>query len=122
MGTKGQAHMPSRCKIVVGGKTVWQWDRRQVKANMYDVEHQELFASIRAGKPINNGQYMIRSTMLAILGRMVSYTGEKITWEDAMKSAESLGPDQITWDTKPPVQPGADGIYPAPIPGFTKLS
>jgi predicted dehydrogenase len=122
LGTKGQAHMPSRCKIVVGGKTVWKWDRRQAKPNMYDVEHQELFDSIRSGKPINNGLYMVRSTMLAILGRMVSYTGQKITWEEAMKSAEVLGPEQIAWDTQPPVQPGPDGIYPAPIPGFTKFS
>lgn len=122
LGTKGQAHMPSRCKIVVGGKTVWKWDRRQAKPNMYDVEHQELFDSIRSGKPINNGLYMVRSTMLAILGRMVSYTGQKITWEEAMKSTEVLGPEQIAWDTQPPIQPGPDGIYPAPIPGFTKFS
>jgi hypothetical protein len=63
---------------------------------------------------------MVRSTMLAILGRMVSYTGNRITWEDAMKSEEVLGPQQISWDTEPPVQPGPDGIYPAPIPGFAK--
>ena len=29
----------------------------------------------RSGEPINNGLYMVRSTMLAIPGRMVSYTG-----------------------------------------------
>jgi predicted dehydrogenase len=122
LGTKGQAHMPSRCKIVVGGETVWQWDRNRPKPSMYDVEHKELFESIRAGNPINNGLYMVRSTMLAILGRMVAYTGKRLTWEEAMTSTGVLGPDQVSWDTPPPVQPGPDGIYPAPIPGFTKTA
>ncbi len=122
MGTKGQAHMPSRCKIVVGGETTWEWDRRKPKPSMYDVEHQELFASVRSGEPINNGLYMVRSTMLAILGRMAAYTGKRITWEEAMKSEEVLGPQQLSWDTEPPIKPGPDGIYPAPIPGFTKFS
>ena len=122
LGTKGQAYMPSHCKIVVGGEIVWQWDRRQAKPSMYDVEHQELFDSIRSGKPINNGLYMVRSTMLAILGRIVSYTGKRLTWEDAMKSEEVLVPEQLSWDTQPPVKPGSDGIYPAPIPGFTKFA
>jgi hypothetical protein len=56
--------------------------------------------------------------MLAILGRMVAYTGERLTWEDAMKSDTVLGPEQVSWDTQPPVKPGPDGIYPVPIPGF----
>ncbi len=120
LGTKGVAYMPQGNRIEVGGKVIWAYDGP--KPSMYDVEHQELFDSIRSGKPINNGLYMVRSTMLAILGRMVSYTGQKITWDEAMKSTEVLGPEQITWDIEPPVKPGADGIYPAPIPGFTKFS
>ena len=122
MGTKGQAYMPSRCKIVVGGKTTWEWERNRPKPSMYDVEHQELFDSIRTGKPINNGLYMVRSTMLAILGRMVSYTGQKVTWDEAMKSEEVLGPERLSWDTEPPVKPGPDGTYAPPIPGFSKVS
>ncbi len=122
MGTKGQAHMPSRCKIVVDGKTTWEWDRRKPKPSMYDVEHQELFASVRSGEPINNGLYMVRSTMLAILGRMVAYTGKRITWDEAMKSEQVLGPQDVSWDTEPPLEPRPDGTYAAPIPGFTKFS
>ncbi len=33
---------------------------------------QALFAGIRSGNPLNNGVYMARSTMLAIMGRMAS--------------------------------------------------
>jgi len=121
LGTKGVASMPRRCRIEVGGETVWQYEGKKV--SMVDAEHQELFDSIRSGKPINNGLYMVRSTMLAILGRMVCYTGRRITWEEAMKSEDTLGmPDQLSWDIEPPVKPGPDGIYPAPMPGFTKFS
>ena len=49
--------------------------------DMYQNEHNELFASIRAGKPINNGDYMCKSTLMAIMGRMATYTGQDITWE-----------------------------------------
>tara|TARA_Y100000758_G_C15938947_1_gene381645 strand:- start:516 stop:761 length:246 start_codon:yes stop_codon:yes gene_type:complete len=61
---------------------------------MYDVEHKELFAAIRSGDTINNGTYMSYSTMLAILGREVCYTGKSITWDDAMKSEMDLSPKQ----------------------------
>ena len=63
---------------------------------MYDVEHEALFAAIRAGKPINNGVYMARSTMLAILGRMVDYTGQAITWDEAINSKQDLVAEDAT--------------------------
>ena len=62
---------------------------------MYQTEHDELFASIRNGKPINNGEYMARSTLLAIMGRMAAYTGQEITWEMAMNSKEVARPVPI---------------------------
>ena len=80
---------------------------------MYDVEHQEFFASIRSGKPINNGDYMAKSTMLAIMDRMVCYTGKSLTWEECLNSTERLGPTEYEW-----------GDIPEPevsIPGKTKF-
>jgi hypothetical protein len=80
---------------------------------MYDVEHAELFASIKAGKPINNGLYMSYSTLLAIMGRMATYTGERITWDMALNSQEKLGPERYEWgDVKPPE---------VAMPGITKF-
>jgi hypothetical protein len=64
---------------------------------MYQTEHDELFASIRAGKPINNGEYMAKSTLLAIMGRMAAYTGQQITWQMAMNSKEDLSPAKYDW-------------------------
>jgi predicted dehydrogenase len=120
LGTKGIAHMPQRCHIEVDGQTVWRYDGP--KASMYDVEQQELFDSIKSGNPINNSVYMVRSTMLAILGRMAAYTGKKISWDEAMEATEVLGPEQLSWDSEPPVKPRPDGLYPAPIPGFGRLT
>jgi hypothetical protein len=82
---------------------------------MYQAEHDELFASIRSGKPLNNGEYMAKSTLLAIMGRMAAYTGQAITWEQAMKSKEDLSPPKYDWDVKLPVPAVA-------IPGKTKFA
>jgi len=84
--------------------------------NPYETQHEELFASIRSGKPMNEGELMANSTMLAVLGRMVGYSGQTITWEDAMKSNMTLGPkpEAYAWDLKWPVPPIA-------IPGVTKV-
>ena len=71
---------------------------------MYQTEHDELFASIRNGKPINNGEYMAKSTLLAIMGRMAAYTGQQITWEMAMNSKEDLSPPVTTGMPRPPTQ------------------
>ena len=60
---------------------------------MYQNEHDELFASIRSGKPINDGEWMAHSTLMGIMGRMAAYTGQEITWEQAMNSQEKLVPD-----------------------------
>ncbi len=49
------------------------------------------------GEPINNGKYMSYSTMLAIMGREACYTGEEITWEQAMTSQQRLGPTEYKW-------------------------
>ena len=78
-------------------------------------EHDALFASIRRGEPINNGQYMAKSTLLAIMGRMAAYTGQVITWEQALGSEESLSPAQYDWDVPLSVPPVA-------IPGQTKFA
>lgn len=68
---------------------------------MYQVEHDELFASIREGRPINNGDYMAHSTLLAIMGRMATYTGEQITWDQALQSQEDLTPEAYEWGPAP---------------------
>lgn len=116
IGSKGRANI---LKHTITGENKWRYDGPG--GNMYDIEHQELFAAIRAGKPINNGRYMALSTMMGILGRMTTYTGKRITWDEAMASKEDLSPKQYSFDAEPPILPGPDGKYPVAIPGVTKL-
>jgi predicted dehydrogenase len=92
IGTKG------RCEVLenrITGENKWRY--RGAKSPMYQQEHRDLFNALRAGKSIFNGDYMATSTMLAILGRMATYTGQKITWEQAVNSKEDLTPDKYEW-------------------------
>jgi predicted dehydrogenase len=91
-----------------------RWRYQGANPNMYHVEHNELFASIRSGKPINDGERMARSTMAAIMGRMAAYTGQEITWDMAMNSQETLVPANLDWKTPVPVPTW-------PMPGKTKF-
>ena len=117
-GTKGRCYLPTKCRIE--GEKPWRYEGP--KCNMYDNEHVELFKAIRSGTPLNCGQYMVRSTMMSILGQMVCYTGQQMTWEQAMASNYTAGPAECTWDTVSPAKPDAAGNYPLPIPGVTKLA
>jgi myo-inositol 2-dehydrogenase / D-chiro-inositol 1-dehydrogenase len=96
------------------------WEFKGPKCNMTEEEQRVLFTAVREGKPVNNGKYMLNSTMVGILGRMVSFTGREITWDEALKSTYKLCPDQLTWEMEPLAKPDKDGIYPVAIPGITK--
>jgi predicted dehydrogenase len=95
----------------ITGEKKWRYSGEN--NNMYQTEHDELFASIRSGTPINNGDYMCHSTMLAIMGRMAAYTGSVITWDMAMNSQENLSPPQYEWGDVP--------MRPIARPGETKF-
>ncbi len=95
------------------GKTNWSWSGQ--KYDMYQREHDVLFASIRKNQPVNNGKRHATSSLLAIMGRMAAYTGQEVTWDQALNSQEKLVPDHVTWDGSLPVPPRAE-------PGITKLA
>jgi hypothetical protein len=116
-GTDGRANILKHHIEDRKGETKWRF--RGERGNMYLIEHQELFASIRSGEPINNGRFMAISTMLAILGRMVTYTGKAISWDEAINSEEELSPSGYTWDAKPPTLPDGNGGYKIAMPGVT---
>ena len=117
LGTTGRANV---LKNQIEGQTEWRY--RGPKGNKYVLEHETLFTSIRNGKPVNDGVFMARSTMLAILGRMVTYTGKEITWDAAINSSQRLAPASYAWDADPPVLPDANGNYPIAVPGVTQFA
>src|SRR5262245_28439285 len=83
LGSQGQADFVERRRGMRIRSPKGEWVYDGPRNDIFQTEHDELFASIRNGKPINNGDYMARSTLLAILGRMAAYTGQEITWEMA---------------------------------------
>lgn len=105
IGTKGRARILGKKDIVDhSNNLLWKYTqpKGEKKKNMYDVEHEHLFRSIREGKPINNGKYMCYSTLMAVMGREAAYTGQVIEWDKLLASEEKLGPEKMEWgDFKP---------------------
>jgi hypothetical protein len=116
LGTKGRAALNSSRRgggpVIEAGVT---WHYTGPPSNVYQAEHDAFFASIRRGQPINNGQYMAKSTLLAIMGRMAACTGQVITWDQALGSTEDLSPPRYDWDVPLSVPPVA-------IPGQTEFA
>ncbi len=104
-GTTGIAHILRNHIDNAAGS----WRYRGPKRSMYDVEHDFLFKSIRNGEPINNGDYMCKSTLMALMGRQASYTGQEMLWEEYWNDDQVLGPDVLAWGD---YDPG-----PVPVPG-----
>ena len=108
-GTKGIADVFGH---EITGEKPWKY--KGDAPNMYQTEHVHLFKSIRDNKPINNGNYMCRTTLLAIMARMAAYTGQTVTWDAAMNSTESLSPPAYDWISLPKPE--------VAMPGVTKLA
>ncbi len=102
------------------GKTLWRYRGKDEKSP-YQIEHDTLYEHIRENKPINNTYYTAASTMTAILGRMATYSGKEIKYDDALAKGLSVMPESFAWDADPGPKPGPDGIYPCPIPGEHKV-
>ncbi len=109
LGTHGKAEL---LRMSIQGENPWKYSGP--RPSMYDVEHVELFKGIRDGKPLNNGVYMARSTLMAIMGRMACYTGELVTGDKALYSNEDLRPASYEF--------GDVAIPEVPMPGRTRLS
>ena len=112
LGTDGTCTIGRGPTPKIEGKTNWTWAGQ--KYDMYQREHDLLFASIRKHQPINDGKRLATSTLLAIMGRMAAYTGQQVTWDEALNSKEKLYPDNLDWNGSLPVPPRAE-------PGITKL-
>lgn len=112
LGSEGTCTIGRSPTPRIEGKTNWTWNGE--KYDMYQREHDVLFASVRKHQPVNDGQRLVTSTLLAMMGRIAAYTGQEVTWEQAMNSQEKLVPDQLSWDGQIPVPGRAE-------PGVTKL-
>jgi hypothetical protein len=112
MGTDGICTIGKGPQPRITGKTNWTFSGQQY--NMYQREHDLLFASIRKNQPMNDGKRMATSTLLAIMGRTAAYTGQEITWDQMMNGQEKLFPDSLDWK-------GSLAVKPLAQPGVTKF-
>jgi predicted dehydrogenase len=108
-GTKGMADVFGNA---ITGANKWRY--RGPKTKMYQVEHDEMFAAIRAGKPINNGEKAAWSTLLALMGRTAAYTGQVVTPKMVLNSEEDSSPPKYKF--------GPLAMPPIPVPGTTKFA
>ncbi len=119
-GTKGYADIEGhgRGSIYLDGRDQpLRWDRGP---DGHPVEHDVLFAAILAGEPCNEVGYSAQSSMTAILGRMATYSGKSVEWDEAIRSDLDLAPARYAWDADPPVLPDETGAYACAMPGVTR--
>jgi predicted dehydrogenase len=121
LGTKGRCDL---LNLTITGETNWTHSGPKSKNDAYDLEHVALFNSIRAGRPLNNGDYMVRSTLITLMGQFSCYTGREVKWDEISASSycHRPKPEAVRAGMEPPVRPGPDGMYPLPYtPGLTLL-
>ncbi len=117
-GTKGSANIGAGRIFDAAGKEIFRTDAGR---DGHQQEHHDLFADLRNGIIPNEGEYGAKSTMTSIFGRMATYSGKEIRWEDAIESNISLAnvDDLQNLDDMAPIQPDGEGRYKIPMPGET---
>jgi predicted dehydrogenase len=98
-----------------------RWRSRAEGGDPYQVEHDVLFRAIREEREHDESVNGAHSTMTAILGRMATYSGREIGWDEALASELVLAPAELSWTADASVTPDANGLYPIPTPGRTRV-
>jgi myo-inositol 2-dehydrogenase / D-chiro-inositol 1-dehydrogenase len=83
----------------------------------YVQEHVDLMKAMAADKPLNEGWHGAVSSMTAVFGRMATYSGVPVKWDDAVQKGPQESPEEIAWDATPRSLPDKNGLYPFPRPG-----
>ena len=85
--------------------------------NPYVQEHYDLQQAIAEDKKIHEGWYGAINSMTAVMGRMATYSGKMIKWDELVGKGQDSFPTELSWDANPPVMPDENGFYPIPVPG-----
>ncbi|MCI0432905.1 MAG: Gfo/Idh/MocA family oxidoreductase [Gemmatimonadetes bacterium] len=110
IGTRGS----SDGQTWIRGAAAWEHPEVDRPANPYVLEHTDLVASMRAGKPLNELRQVAESTLTAILAREAAYTGQVIAWDEIAASDLDLTPELNGF--------GPLAVPPVPAPGITRLA
>ncbi|HEV3146940.1 MAG TPA: Gfo/Idh/MocA family oxidoreductase [Gemmataceae bacterium] len=101
VGTKGTCFTRDGGPYEINGKSVFEGPDNKP----YVQEHTDLIESIRKGEPLNELKNVAESTLTAILGRMTTYSGQTVTWDEALKSQDKTFPDKLSLKISLPVSP-----------------
>ena len=119
-GSKGGAEIGNvgNGRVAIFGDNPYDAPRDETKG-AYFTQHTTLYNAIRSGGQdyVNHLPHTAKATMAAILGRMAAYSGQKVTWEEALNSQESFTQSDYSWDATPPTLPDEQGMYKLAIPG-----
>lgn len=119
-GTKGTLDIDDGAgSLVKTAEGMWKSDAQKV--DNHHQEHHDMFAALRRGEVYNEADYGAASTFTSILGRMATYSGKIVRWDEALKTGEDLSPASYDFAATPPVVPDANGFYPVPVPGKTEV-
>jgi len=110
-GSEGMLHTTSGYAEITGSKP-WRFEGEN--PDPYVQEHINLIASVRSKTGINEARRVAESTLTAIMGRMSAYTGQEVTWEQALNSKEDLSPEVYDFGPLP--------MPPVAVPGRTPLA
>lgn len=123
-GTKGRTYLSAGNNGVIWdlkGKEMFSHPTKG-NANPYQTEHDLLFAAIAKGDyKFADAERGAKSCFTAIIGRYATYSGQTIKWDEALQADNSLMPDQLSWTANPKLMPDANGLYPIPTPGKSKI-
>ena len=106
-------------RVAIFGENPYDAPSNATARDTYFTQHSTLYNAILSGGKVyvNHLPYTAKATMAAILGRMASYSGQKVTWEEALNSQESFTLSDYSWDATPPTLPNEQGQYKIAIPG-----
>ncbi len=86
----------------------------------YVMEHVHLLNAIRNNEKLNDGWHGATSSFTAVLGRMATYSGLEVKWDEAVTNGPDEMPVKCAFDAEPKALPDKDGTYPVPVPGIYK--
>lgn len=122
VGTEGVLQLGSGRITDFKGNVKWQYRaERAGDPNPYQVEHDVLHKAIKDNTPHNDAYFGAKSSFTTVLGRLATYSGQEVKWDDAVKSNFSIMPAEYDMNAEAPVKPGPDGNYEIAIPGQWKL-
>ncbi len=120
MGSKGKVFFGDARITDLKGNTVYQFDKKTKENQPYQAEHDVLFDAIAKGQyKFWDAERGAKSTMTSILGRMATYSGQKVAWENAINSGINIHPAKYAWDAVMPNMPDVNGLYAVAVPGVT---